>query len=407
MRHRRGRNNEEQLQYKIHVVKDETLDAHYDCKNDCRFENFGHQPAIMNALYHSWRNSQYHVPFRRAFLIVVFIVSGDLPPWVPPDQLSPAVKLELQAMPPERFDLMNNEGLVAIRHVCQKLHNQTYINRILNKVKPPQNLWIITERAHHECGMREISPANRIIFGDVPETVRKRLVSFDLDDLTPSSRLPAMQMPYAQFLPRGSESFPWQVQAERPYLISLVGSNFGNFVWLRTMLSRACDALGKPTCLHVDFAKEHSGFPKEAVDAAHRDATFCLEPPGYGVVRVSTPQCFEKGCIPVVFFTKSEIDGNMVYPHYGARDWYWNATVNFDRDLVKSGEIDVWRELRAIPRERIESMRRMIATKSHALMWPRPGDRGREGNAADMTMRALYHSALLNERDREWNYNLR
>jgi hypothetical protein len=389
MRRRRGRKADAQLPYKIHVVKNKALDAHYDCKNDCRLASHGHQSAIINSLYHSWRNSQYHVPFRRAFLVVVFIVSGDLPPWVPPEQLSPAVKLELQAMPPPRHDLMGNEELLAIRHICQKLHNQSFTNRILNKTTPPQHLWIITERSHRECGMREISPANRTMFGELTGAVQEHLINFYLDNLAPPSRFPTMQLPYAHYLPSASESLPWQVQAERPYLTSLVGSNFGNYVWLRTMLARACDALGKPSCLHVDFAKPYG---QDDVDAAHRSATFCLEPPGFGITRKSTPQCFEKGCIPVVFFTKSEIEGNMVYPHYGARDWYWNATVNFDRDLVKSGKIDVWRELRAIPRERIESMRRMIAAKSHALMWPQPGDKGREGDAADMTMRALYQS---------------
>ena len=92
------------------------------------------------------------------------------------------------------------------------------------------------------------------------------------------------------------------------------------------------------------------------------NATFCLQPVGDACTRKGQIDALLLGCIPVRLHPCQDVQ----WPwHWGS--WFRNATVALDYKKIASGELDVVKELRAVPAAQVRAMQRVIAEHAHCM----------------------------------------
>ena len=156
----------------------------------------------------------------------------------------------------------------------------------------------------------------------------------------------------------------------------------------RAALIKSCKADGAAGfCSFLSLspgALEKGGFHfrlSYSVVRQYWNATFCLQPVGDACTRKGQLDALLLGCIPVLLHPCQEHQ----WPwHWGS--WFRNATVALDPKKVASGELDVVRELRAVPTAQARA--RCRAATPH----PRPlrrADATRRHHATHLQVRAM------------------
>ena len=97
-----------------------------------------------------------------------------------------------------------------------------------------------------------------------------------------------------------------------------------------------------------------------------RESIFCLEPPGYGILRRSAVDSFLLGCIPVFFMTKD--DFARYTPRY-FQTWAANASVLVSPSAFLRGEVNLFEALANLSTERVAGMQALIAANAKRLLY--------------------------------------
>ena len=201
-----------------------------------------------------------------------------------------------------------------------------------------------------------------------------------------------------------AEGLPWATKSARPRDEPLIAACFltdhgsTEVILLRRALVRSCEAHPRH-CRYIPPEPPRSGIGDQSwhqIAALYWNSTFCVMPPGDTITRKAVVDAVLLGCIPVLFHPGQAWQ----WPwHWGS--WVANATVSLDWRRVTAGGAggdDLVRTLRAIPRSRVELMRRTIADHAHQLQWSAVDSSTlrapvSEGDAFDVTLRAVWAAA--------------